>query len=170
MKEENNFTYEEEDFDDMAQVDGDQYVTFSIADEEYGIEILQVQEIISYKGFTKIPNLSSYIKGVLNLRGAAVPAIDMRAKFNLTEKTYDKYTVIIITVVKGKTMGMVVDAISDVVIFNKNDIKPAPDFSSKIKSKFIKGMGNRDKKFIILLDIDKILSDEEIAEVESLKD
>ncbi|MBF0398700.1 MAG: purine-binding chemotaxis protein CheW [Desulfobacterales bacterium] len=160
--------YIDDTFDNMVSSEGDQYVTFTVAEEEYGIDILQVQEIISYKGFTKIPNVSSFVKGVLNLRGAVVPVIDLRIKFKMEEKKYNKYTVIVIVVVSGKTMGIIVDAVSDVVGLNKNEIQPTPEFAAKINTDFIKGMGKKKDSFIILLDIEKILSFEEFQQVSAI--
>ncbi|MBF0118004.1 MAG: purine-binding chemotaxis protein CheW [Desulfobacterales bacterium] len=162
------YDYIDDTFDNMVSSEGDQYVTFTVAEEEYGIDILQVQEIISYKGFTKIPNVSSFVKGVLNLRGAVVPVIDLRIKFKMEEKKYNKYTVIVIVVVSGKTMGIIVDAVSDVVGLNKNEIQPTPEFAAKINTDFIKGMGKKKDSFIILLDIEKILSFEEFQQVSAI--
>jgi purine-binding chemotaxis protein CheW len=150
----------------QAETDFEQFVTFLLAGEEYGVDIMKVQEIIGYKGFTKIPNVTEFIKGVLNLRGAVVPVIDLRLKFGMEEREYDKFTVIMIAEVAGKTMGIIVDAVSDVVSLSAEDIQPKPDFSAEIDTSFINGMGKKEDKFIILLDIDKVLSDEEIRDVE----
>jgi purine-binding chemotaxis protein CheW len=150
----------------QSETEVSQYVTFLLADEEYGVDIMKVREIIGYKGFTKIPNVTEFIKGVLNLRGAVVPVIDLRLKFGMEEKEYDKFTVIMIAEVAGKTMGIIVDAVSDVVSLNEEDIQPKPDFSADIDTDFINGMGKKEDKFIILLDIDKVLSESEIEAVE----
>jgi len=152
------------DSDDLS-LEGDQYVTFALAGEEYGVDILKVQEIIGYKGFTKIPDVAEYVKGVLNLRGTVVPVVDLRIKFQMAEKAYDKFTVIMIVVVEGRVMGIIVDAVSDVVNLNRNDIQPTPRVGAKVKTDFIKGMGRREDKFIILLDIEKVLSLEELDEL-----
>lgn len=136
-----------------------QFVTFSVGDEEYGVEILRVQEIIGYQGFTKIPNVPSFVKGVINLRGSVVPVIDLRLKFNMAEKDYDKFTVILILEVKDRVIGIIVDAVSDVVSLLESEIQPTPDFSSGIRADFISAMGRKDDKLIIILDVDKVLSE-----------
>jgi purine-binding chemotaxis protein CheW len=141
--------------------EGRQFVTFSIDDEEFGIEITRVQEIIGYTKPTHIPNASEFVSGVINLRGVIIPVMDLRKKFHMPEKEYDKFTVIIVLEVSGKTMGIIVDAVSDVLSLNENDIQPPPEFS-KFKSEFINGMGKNGEKLVILLDIDKILNYEEI--------
>ena len=150
---------------DELSLEGDQYVTFALAGEEYGVDILKVQEIIGYKGFTKIPDVAEYVKGVLNLRGTVVPVVDLRIKFKMPEKSYDKFTVIMIVVVEGRVMGIIVDAVSDVVNFGANDIQPTPKIASKVNTDFIKGMGRKDEKFVILLDIEKVLSLEELDDI-----
>ena len=146
---------------------GNQFVTFMLAGEEYGVDIMRVQEIIGYCRFTKIPNVADFIKGVLNLRGTVVPVVDLRIKFGMDEKEYDKYTVIMIVEVAGRVMGIIVDSVSDVVMLADEDIQPTPKFSTKIKTDFINGMGKQEDKFIILLDIDKVLSDEELEVVDA---
>ncbi len=148
--------------------EGEQFVTFSLAGEEYGVDIMKVQEIIGYQGFTKIPNLPPFIKGVLNLRGSVVPVIDLRAKFVLEEKEYNKFTVIILLTVLGRIMGMIVDAISDVVSFNDDEMEATPNFGSQIQTKFIKGMGKRDGNFTILLDIDKVMNDQDLEAIDEI--
>jgi len=153
--------------DDLS-LEGDQFVTFTLGDEEYGVDILKVQEIIGYKGFTKIPDVADYVKGVLNLRGTVVPVVDLRLKFKMPAKTYDKFTVIMIVVVDGRVMGIIVDAVSDVVNLGPNDIQPTPRIAAKIKTEFIKGMGRKDDNFIILLDIEKVLSLEELDELDTV--
>ena len=152
----------------MDTSEGEQFVTFSLANEEYGVDIMKVQEIIGYQGFTKIPNLPPFIKGVLNLRGTVVPVIDLRAKFALEEKEYNKFTVIILLSVLGRIMGMIVDAISDVVSFDDDKIEETPNFGSQIQTKFIKGMGKRDGNFTILLDIDKVMNDQDLEAIDEI--
>jgi purine-binding chemotaxis protein CheW len=151
-----------------VETDQEQFVTFALAGEEYGVDILKVQEIIGYKGFTKIPNVNECIQGVLNLRGAVVPVIDLRKKFKLEDKEFDKFTVIMIVEVQGKTMGLIVDAVSDVVSLNAEDVLPSPDFSTSVNTEFLKGMGRKDEKFIILLNIDKVMSADELMEAEAV--
>ena len=145
-----------------------QHVTFLLGDETYGISILKLNEIIAYQDCTTIPNVPGFIKGVLNLRGIVVPVIDLRERFTMEKKTYDQFTVIMILDVSGRTMGLIVDAVSDVVTLNDEDIKPRPNFSTGISTHFIHGMGLKDNKFIILLDVDRLLSDEELNMVDGV--
>jgi purine-binding chemotaxis protein CheW len=145
-----------------------QFVTFQLGAETYGISILKLNEIIAYQSCTPIPNVPSFIKGVLNLRGIVVPVIDLRERFNMELKDYDQFTVIMILDVSGRIMGLVVDAVSDVLTLNSDDVKPRPHFSTGISTEFISGMGIKDKKFIILLDIDKLLSDDELNMVDGV--
>lgn len=159
---------EEERKEEKKQASVQQFVTFLLAEEEYGVDIMKVQEIIGYQGFTKIPNLPTFIKGVLNLRGTVVPVIDLRTKFYLDEKEYNKFTVIIVLVILGRIMGMIVDAISDVVSLNEDEIEPTPDFGTRVQTKFIKGMGKKGEKFVILLDIDKVMTEADLELIDGV--
>jgi len=145
-----------------------QYVTFLLGGETYGISILKLNEIIAYQDCTTIPNVPGFIRGVLNLRGIVVPVIDLRERFSMELKTYDQFTVIMILDVSGRIMGLIVDAVSDVVTLNREDIKPRPNFSTGVSTNFIQGMGVKDKKFIILLDVDNLLSDDELNLVDGV--
>ncbi len=145
-----------------------QYVTFLLGNETYGISILKLNEIIAYQEGTTIPNVPGFIKGVLNLRGIVVPVIDLRERFNMEKKAYDQFTVIMILDVLGRIMGLIVDAVSDVVTLSKDAIKPRPSFSTGISTQFIHGMGVKDNKFIILLDVDRLLSDDELNMVDGV--
>jgi purine-binding chemotaxis protein CheW len=145
----------------ISKSTGEQFVTFRLEKEEYGIEILKVHEIIGYQGFAKVPNVPRFIRGVLNLRGSVVPVIDMRLKFNMAEKAYDNFTVIVIIEVQERIIGVIVDAVSDVVTLNAEELQETPDFSSGVRTDFIKGMGRKGEKLIIMLDIDRILSEQE---------
>jgi purine-binding chemotaxis protein CheW len=141
----------------------DQYVTFTLEGEEYGVEVLKVQEIIGYQGFTRVPSVPSFVKGVINLRGLVVPVVDLRLKFSMDEKTYDKFTVILIMEVNGRTIGAIVDTVSDVLTLNDEEVQETPDFSSGISVDFISGMGRHGDKFIIMLDIEKVLDVGDLA-------
>ena len=147
----------------ISTATANQFVTFTLGDEEYGIAILKVQEIIGYPGFTKIPNMPSFVKGVINLRGSVVPVIDLRLKFAMQEREYDTYTVIAILEVEEKVIGVIVDAVSDVITLKEDEMQPTPDFSSGVKVEFISGMGRKGDTLIILLDIDRVLSEGEIG-------
>jgi purine-binding chemotaxis protein CheW len=142
--------------------DSNQFLTFTLGNEEYGIEILKVQEIKGYSAVTPVPRAPAYLKGVMNLRGTIVPVIDLRAKFGLEPATYDQFTVIIVVMVQGRAMGMIVDAVSDVLNIPESDIRPTPEFSNSVDTSFISGMGKSGVKLIILLDITKVLGVDEL--------
>jgi purine-binding chemotaxis protein CheW len=147
--------------------DGSQYLTFTLADEEYGVEILKVQEIKGYSAVTPIPNTPSYIKGVMNLRGTIVPVVDLRSKLAMAEAEYNQFTVIIVVKVGAKVMGLIVDAVSDVLNIPIADIQPPPDFGSQVDSAFMNGMAKAGDKLVVLLDIDRVLGRDEMASLGS---
>lgn len=142
-----------------SHMDGGQFLTFSLGEELYGVDILRVQEIKGYTAVTKIPNTPPHIKGVLNLRGTIVPIVELRTKFGMPTIDYTTFTVIIVVVVQDKVMGLVVDAVSDVLDIEKKDIQSAPDFGNKIDVTFLNGIGKSGDKLISLLDIDRLLLD-----------
>ena len=136
-----------------------EYLTFTLGKEEYGIDILKVQEIRGYEAVTRIANAPEFIKGVVNLRGIIVPILDMRIKFNLGAAKYDQFTVVIILNVAGRVVGMVVDSVSDVIQLTVENIRPAPDFSSStFDTKYITGLGTIDERMLILVDIERLMS------------
>ena len=137
--------------------DGSQYLTFRLAQEEYGVEILKVQEIKGYSAITPIPNTPAYLKGVMNLRGTIVPVVDLRAKFAMAQADYNQFTVIIVLTVGTKVMGLIVDAVSDVLNIPKADVQPTPDFGAQVDARFINGMAKAGDKLVVLLDIDRVL-------------
>jgi len=139
-----------------------QYVTFTIEEETYGVDVLKVEGIIGMTQITHVPHSLKFMKGVINLRGSVVPVVDMRIKFNMDVKEYDQFTVILIVVVKGRQIGMVVDAVSDVMAIPVGQIQETPHFSTKIETDYIKGIGNIDEQLIIVLDVDMILSQDEL--------
>ena len=143
--------------------DGSQYLTFTLGQEEYGVEILKVQEIKGYAAITPIPNTPPYIKGVMNLRGTIIPVVDLRAKFGLAATEYNQFTVIIVVRVGAKVMGVIVDAVSDVLNIPSTDIQAAPDFGAQVETRFISGMAKAGEKLVVLLEIEKVIGDDEIA-------
>ena len=143
-----------------------EYLTFTLGAEEYGVEILKVQEIRGYEAVTKIANAPDFIKGVSNLRGTIVPIVDMRIKFNLGEAEYNQFTVVIILNVAGRIVGMVVDSVSDVIELKPEQIRPAPDFSSSFDTKYITGLGTVDERMLILMDIERLMSASDMALME----
>lgn len=144
-----------------------EYLTFSLGQEEYGIDILKVQEIRGYDTVTRIANAPDFIKGVINLRGIIVPIVDMRIKFHLEHADYNAMTVVIILNVAGRVIGMVVDGVSDVITLKPEQIKPAPEFGGAIDTRYVTGMGTVDERMLILVDIEKLLSSDDMALIEA---
>jgi purine-binding chemotaxis protein CheW len=140
-----------------------EFLTFRLGTEEYGIEILKVQEIRGWEQPTTIANAPEFIKGVVNLRGIIVPIVDMRIKFNLGQAQYDQFTVVIILNVMGRVVGIVVDSVSDVLALSAEQIRPAPDFSSTLNTSYITGLGAFDERMLILADIEKLMSSADMA-------
>ena len=149
----------------MKDVEG-KYLTFVLSDEEYGLEILKVREIISVMEITPVPQTPDFIKGVINLRGKVIPVVDLRLKFGMPEKSYTKETCTIVVDVRGLLMGIVVDTVSEVLDIADSDIEPPPAFGSTIKTDFILGMGKIKGEIKILLSIDRVLSSEEFSTIE----
>jgi len=140
-----------------------EYLAFTLGKEEYGVQILKVQELRGYEAVTTIANAPDYIKGVVNLRGIIVPIIDMRMKFNLGTPTYDQFTVVIILNIGGHTIGMVVDSVSDVISLTDGQIKPAPEMGTAFDTNYLIGLGTLDERMIILIDIEKLMSGTELG-------
>ena len=149
--------------------DGEEYLTFRLADEEYGVDILRVREIRGWEQVTRIPNSPEYVKGVLNLRGSIVPIIDLRSRFNLPLSEYTAMTVVVVLSVRSqdgereRIMGVVVDAISDVVNAKRSSIQATPEFDASIKIDYISGLASSGNKMIMLVDVDKMLDIREIS-------
>ena len=145
-------------------------LTFRLGDEEYGIDILKVQEIRGYDSPTRIANAPAFFKGVLNLRGVIVPIIDLRLNLRLEQAAYDAFTVTIILNVAGRVVGAVVDSVSDVIELTPGQIKPAPEFNSVVDARYITGIGTIDqgerKRMLILVDIERLISSAEVGLVE----
>lgn len=154
--------------------DDDQYLTFVLDDEEYAVDILRVQEIRGWENVTRIPNTPEYIRGVLNLRGAIVPIIDLRRRFALAPIEYNATTVIVVLRVEkedgngSRIMGIIVDAVSEVYSVPEDQVREAPDFGTKVRTEFIQGLATMDDKMVIILDVDRMLNSDELAVVEAL--
>lgn len=148
---------------------GDQYLTFMMASEEYGVDILQVQEIRGWEVVTPIPNSPAHIKGVINLRGTVVPIVDLRQCFGLEQIAYGAVTVVIVLRVDtddgNRTMGIVVDAVSDVYSIDAKSMKSAPNLGDTVDTSYIKGLANVDEKMVILLEINHLLSLDDLPNV-----
>ncbi len=165
----------QQDVTNIDDNDKREFLTFMLAGEEYGVDILRVQEIKGWDEVTNIPNTPDYIRGVINLRGSIVPIIDMRLRFALESKEYDATTVVVVLRIENdkgsdRTMGVVVDAVSDVYNVPKIDIKPSPDFGLAVDTEFVNGLATVAEKMIIVLNIDHMLNAKELAAVESLID
>ncbi|WP_428239451.1 chemotaxis protein CheW [Gynuella sp.] len=156
------------EFDDNAD-QLDQYLTFIVEKEEYGVDILSVQEIRGWDSATSIPNAPAYLKGVINLRGTIVPIIDLRTRFQLPTIEYGPMTVVIVLKLsfhdKERVVGVVVDAVSDVYSIPKEDIKESPEMDANISSNFIKGLANVNEKMIILLDLALLMEPAELTKI-----
>ncbi|MHB1354305.1 MAG: chemotaxis protein CheW [Thiobacillus sp.] len=149
-----------------AEGDGNEYLAFTLGREEYGIDILRVQEIRGYEPVTRIANSPAFIKGVVNLRGTIVPVVDMRIKFNLGEPSYDQFTVVIILNIGGRVVGMVVDSVSDVMTLSAEQIKPAPEIGTVFDTDYLIGLGTVGERMLILVDIDRLMSGGEMGLIE----
>lgn len=135
-----------------------EYLAFTLGREEYGIDILRVQEIRGYEPVTRIANSPDFIKGVVNLRGTIIPIVDLRIKFCLGEPTYDQFTVVIILNIAGRVVGIVVDSVSDVTTLTSSQIKPPPDMGTVFDSDCLIGLGTLNDRMLILVDIDKLMT------------
>ncbi|MBI2725530.1 MAG: chemotaxis protein CheW [Polaromonas sp.] len=135
-----------------------EFLAFKLGDEEYGIDILRVQEIRSFERPTRMANAPAYILGVVNLRGVIVPIIDMRIKFNQSEVNYNTFTVVIVLNIGRQVVCMVVDGVSDVITLSPDQLRPVPEFSSAIGSEHLLAIGSLENRMLILLDIEKLMS------------
>ncbi|HVN95003.1 MAG TPA: chemotaxis protein CheW [Syntrophorhabdaceae bacterium] len=144
-----------------------QYLTFQLGDEVFALDVSHVREILEFTTVTKVPRTPDYMRGVINLRGGVVPVLDMRLKFgmSLTEKTVNTCIIVVEVSFEGENiiMGALVDSVQEVFDLEPNQIEPAPKIGTQLKTEFIRGMGKRDDRFIILLDIDKIFSSDDVA-------
>ncbi len=145
------------------------YLTFKLGAEEFGLEILKVQEIIKLMEITRVPRTPEFVRGVINLRGKVIPVIDLRLKFQMeSQATTDKTCVIVVQVAQGDsrvTTGVIVDEVSEVLDIAAEQIEPAPEFGSAVDTAFILGMGKVAKRVVMLLDVDKVMSSRELAAV-----
>ncbi len=146
-----------------------EFLAFKLGREEYGIDILSVQEIRGYENVTRIANAPDYIKGVVNLRGTIVPIIDMRIKLGIGTPTYDQFTVVIVLNLHNRIIGMVVDSVSDVITLPAEHIRPAPDMGATLDTQYLIGMGTINERMLILVDIEKLMLTEEMELIENVK-
>ena len=151
-----------------AEAEGREFLTFRLGAEEYAIEILKVQEIRGWETPTAIANTPPFIKGVINRRGTIVPIVDLRLKFGLGEARYDEFTVVIILSVARRVVGVVVDAVSDVTTLTPPQIRPAPEFGASLDTRFITGLGTLDERMLILVDIERLMTSQDMQLVDGM--
>ncbi|MDH5428662.1 MAG: chemotaxis protein CheW [Nitrospirota bacterium] len=156
---------EKQDIRTSYSSDDQQFLTFNLAEEYYGVDILKVQEIKGYTNVTKIPNTPDYLKGVLNLRGTIVPIVDLRMKFGMGVTEPTSFTVVVVVNVRNRVMGFLVDAVSDVLDLNAKEIQPPPELGSTVDITFVAGIGNSNDHLVTLLDIDRVLTNDEMKAV-----
>lgn len=146
-----------------------EYLTFTLGDEHYGVDILKVQEIRGYDAVTRLPDAPEYIKGVINLRGTIVPVIDLRLKLRLAQARYDSFTVMIVLNVEDRVVGIVVDGVSDVVPLAEAQIRATPELGASVDTRFIAGIGTIEERMLILLDIETLLDSADLVDTAALE-
>ena len=150
-----------------------QYLSFKLEDEVFALDITKVREVLDYTIITKVPRTPEFMRGVINLRGSVVPVVDLRLKFGMTrtERTVNTCIIIVEVIVDGETgvLGALADSVQEVMDLEPDHIEPAPKIGTRLNTEFIKGMGKRDSGFIIILDVDKVFSTDELALVQSVK-
>ena len=147
----------------------DQMISFAISDEDYGVDIQTVKEVIRKKEITRLPKAPAFVKGVINLRGDVIPIIDLRERFNMEQQEYTNMTRVIVVEVEGRSIGMVVDSVSHVLRIEEGQIEPPPPCVGKVSEEYIRGVGKVDDKLIVLLNIDRILTSEEKIELKNVE-
>jgi purine-binding chemotaxis protein CheW len=153
----------------QAEADTQQFLTFKLAGEEYGVGILSVQEIRGWSAVTAIPHSPAWLLGVINLRGAVVPIIDLRIKFDFAKADYNEFTVVIILNVGARVVGIVVDGVSDVITLTQEQIKPAPSLGNNMDTSHIIGFGTLDARMRILMDVERLLASADLGSIKSLQ-
>jgi purine-binding chemotaxis protein CheW len=155
----------------MQEMEGDlnELISFEVGEEEYGLDILRVKEVIRIREITRLPKAPPFVKGIINLRGDVIPIIDLRDRFGLAHREYTAMTRVIVVDVNGKLVGMVVDAASQVVRISADQIDPPPPIVGGLSVEYVKGVGKLDDRLVILLNIDRILTQEEKANLENLE-
>jgi purine-binding chemotaxis protein CheW len=158
----------------MENANANQYLTFTLDNEQYAIGVAKVREVLEHTKITKLPRTATFMKGIINLRGAGVPVIDLRLKFGLPETPITKDTSIIVMEVESQDgpviVGALADSVHEVVDIDEKSIEPAPRFGTRLSAEFIKGVGKREDLFVILLDIDRIFNAEEISSMATGKE
>ncbi len=155
----------EDDLYDDEDTMKDKYLTFHLAGEDYGIDIAFVTEIIGIQKITEVPDMPDFVKGVINLRGKVIPVMDVRLRFHLDERDYDERTCIVVVDINGTAVGLVVDQVNEVADIPEADVEPPPRTTKGSSSRYLKGMGKVEEQVRILLNVDKLLYDEEIEQI-----
>jgi len=141
------------------------FVTISIGEDKFGVDVNKIQEIMGIPEIARVPNVMPFMKGVTNLRGKVIPLVDLRIKFHMPEREYDKLTVVMIAEIKGTLVGLIVDSVSDVISMPLTNIQKTPHFSSSFDTDCIDGIGKLDDQIVIIIDVDKIFTDDELARI-----
>jgi len=144
-----------------------QYLSFTLGAEQYGVDILKVQEIRDYGAVTRVPDAPDYIKGVINLRGTIIPVMDLRLKLNMCDAHYDDFTVMIVLNLATRVIGVVVDGVSDVIEIKADDILPPPEFGVAVDTRAISGISTIDGRMVMLLDIDALIETSDLGAVDA---
>lgn len=165
LQSEMDLDYEEEDLDSIR----DRYLTFSIKDEEYGIPIAYVVEIVGVQHITAVPDMAEFVKGVINLRGRVIPVIDVRARFGMQERPYDDRTCVVIVDMESTVVGLVVDTVSEVVHIPEEDTSQPPRVGRKASNQYIQALGKRGEQVSIILSVQKLLYDGELSQLADLQ-
>lgn len=150
-------------FGHAASLASNEYLTFALGNEHYALDILTVKEIRGYESVTRIANAPAFIKGVINLRGDIVPIVDLRLKFNIGEVKYDEFTIVIVLHIHQRIVGIVVDAVSDVVTLNTDQLRPPPDFGVVFDSRYLIGLAAINDEMIIVVDISRLVASDELS-------
>ena len=155
----------EDDLYDDEDTMKDKYLTFHLAGEDYGLDIAFVTEIIGIQKITEVPDMPNFVKGVINLRGKVIPVMDVRLRFHLPERDYDERTCIVVVDINGTSVGLVVDQVNEVADIPEKDVEPPPRSAKGASSRYLKGMGKVEEEVRILLNVDKLLYDEELEQL-----
>ncbi len=154
-------------YDEDEDTQKDKYLTFHLAGEDYGIEIIFVTEIIGIQKITEVPDMPEFIKGVINLRGKVIPVMDVRTKFKLEARSYDERTCIVVVDINENSIGLVVDEVSEVVDIPEEQVEPPPKTGQGQSSRYLKGLGKMGADVKILLNVEKLLYEEELEQISS---
>lgn len=146
-----------------------QFIVFSLNDQTYGIEVSEIREVLGYRKITSLPNVQKFVKGIIHLRGGVLPVFDLREKFNMKAVDYSLFHVIIVVEIAGKLMGMIVDEISDVVTIFPENFQPTVNLVPGVKQEYLNGIGKYEDTMIILLNVDRLLTPEEIDMIDTIK-